>query len=102
MSFEPAVRVQSVSKTFALPRHRAWTIKERMRHPIAALLLTLASLAPAAGCAGDRPFVLTSAAKLRDLYWRGELTDAGRAHVDGAVEPSAVSTIGRSRPQSLG
>jgi ABC-type polysaccharide/polyol phosphate transport system ATPase subunit/ABC-type polysaccharide/polyol phosphate export permease len=33
----PAVSVRSVSKTFLLPRHRAWTLKERMRHPIASL-----------------------------------------------------------------
>jgi ABC-type polysaccharide/polyol phosphate transport system ATPase subunit/ABC-type polysaccharide/polyol phosphate export permease len=31
----PAVRVQNVSKAFAVPRHRSWTLKERMRHPIA-------------------------------------------------------------------
>nr|MDQ6914824.1 ABC transporter ATP-binding protein [Actinomycetota bacterium] len=31
----PAVRVQAVGKTFALPRHRAWTLKERVRHPVA-------------------------------------------------------------------
>ncbi|HEY1357848.1 MAG TPA: ATP-binding cassette domain-containing protein [Thermoleophilaceae bacterium] len=29
------VRVRGVSKTFAIPRHRSWTLKERMRHPIA-------------------------------------------------------------------
>ena len=28
------VRVRNLSKTFAIPRHRSWTIKERLRHPI--------------------------------------------------------------------
>jgi ABC-type polysaccharide/polyol phosphate transport system ATPase subunit/ABC-type polysaccharide/polyol phosphate export permease len=32
---EPAVRVWGVSKAFVMPRHRAWTLKERLRHPIA-------------------------------------------------------------------
>jgi ABC-type polysaccharide/polyol phosphate transport system ATPase subunit/ABC-type polysaccharide/polyol phosphate export permease len=32
---EPAIRVQGVSKSFVVPRHRAWTLKERMRHPLA-------------------------------------------------------------------
>jgi ABC-type polysaccharide/polyol phosphate transport system ATPase subunit/ABC-type polysaccharide/polyol phosphate export permease len=31
---DPAVRVQGLSKTFAIPRHRAWTLKERLRHPV--------------------------------------------------------------------
>jgi ABC-type polysaccharide/polyol phosphate transport system ATPase subunit/ABC-type polysaccharide/polyol phosphate export permease len=31
---DPAVRVRSVSKAFAVPRHRAWTLKERLRHPV--------------------------------------------------------------------
>jgi ABC-type polysaccharide/polyol phosphate transport system ATPase subunit/ABC-type polysaccharide/polyol phosphate export permease len=30
-----AISVSGVSKSFALPRHHAWTLKERMRHPIA-------------------------------------------------------------------
>ena len=30
----PAVCVRHVSKTFAIPRHRSWTLKERMRHPV--------------------------------------------------------------------
>src|SRR3954468_2408502 len=34
---DPAVRVRDLSKTFAIPRHRAWTLKERMRHPVASL-----------------------------------------------------------------
>jgi ABC-type polysaccharide/polyol phosphate transport system ATPase subunit/ABC-type polysaccharide/polyol phosphate export permease len=33
----PTVRVRDVSKTFHLPRHRAWTLKERLRHPVASL-----------------------------------------------------------------
>jgi ABC-type polysaccharide/polyol phosphate transport system ATPase subunit/ABC-type polysaccharide/polyol phosphate export permease len=32
-----AVRVRGVSKAFAVPRHRAWTLKERLRHPRAVL-----------------------------------------------------------------
>ncbi len=31
----PAVRVSHLHKTFAVHHHRAWTLKERMRHPIA-------------------------------------------------------------------
>ncbi|MGH2993351.1 MAG: ATP-binding cassette domain-containing protein [Solirubrobacterales bacterium] len=34
---EPAVHVRGVSKAFVLPRHRAWTLKERLRHPVASL-----------------------------------------------------------------
>jgi ABC-type polysaccharide/polyol phosphate transport system ATPase subunit/ABC-type polysaccharide/polyol phosphate export permease len=30
----PAIRVQGVSKVFDVPRHRHWTLKERMRHPV--------------------------------------------------------------------
>lgn len=30
----PAIRVQGVSKAFDVPRHRHWTLKERMRHPV--------------------------------------------------------------------
>lgn len=30
-----AVHVRGLSKAFSVPRHRAWTIKERLRHPIA-------------------------------------------------------------------
>jgi ABC-type polysaccharide/polyol phosphate transport system ATPase subunit/ABC-type polysaccharide/polyol phosphate export permease len=30
----PALRVEHVSKSFAIPRHRSWTLKERLRHPI--------------------------------------------------------------------
>src|SRR5436190_17557052 len=36
-SVQAAVRVRDLSKTFAIPRHRAWTLKERMRHPVASL-----------------------------------------------------------------
>lgn len=32
-----AVSVRGVSKSFVVPRHRAWTLKERLRHPIASL-----------------------------------------------------------------
>jgi ABC-type polysaccharide/polyol phosphate transport system ATPase subunit/ABC-type polysaccharide/polyol phosphate export permease len=32
---EAAIAVSGISKSFALPRHHAWTLKERMRHPIA-------------------------------------------------------------------
>jgi ABC-type polysaccharide/polyol phosphate transport system ATPase subunit/ABC-type polysaccharide/polyol phosphate export permease len=28
------IRVEHVSKVFAMPQHRSWTLKERMRHPI--------------------------------------------------------------------
>lgn len=31
----PPVRVEHLSKSFAIPRHRSWTLKERLRHPIA-------------------------------------------------------------------
>jgi ABC-type polysaccharide/polyol phosphate transport system ATPase subunit/ABC-type polysaccharide/polyol phosphate export permease len=34
---DPAVRVRRLSKRFKLPRHRAWTLKERMRHPVKSL-----------------------------------------------------------------
>jgi ABC-type polysaccharide/polyol phosphate transport system ATPase subunit/ABC-type polysaccharide/polyol phosphate export permease len=30
-----ALRIERVSKSFAIPRHRSWTLKERLRHPIA-------------------------------------------------------------------
>ena len=29
-----AVRVEHLSKSFAIPRHRSWTLKERLRHPL--------------------------------------------------------------------
>ena len=29
-----ALRVERLSKSFAIPRHRAWTLKERLKHPI--------------------------------------------------------------------
>jgi ABC-type polysaccharide/polyol phosphate transport system ATPase subunit/ABC-type polysaccharide/polyol phosphate export permease len=32
---QAVVRVERLSKSFAMPRHRAWTLKERLRHPIA-------------------------------------------------------------------
>ena len=32
---KPAVRVQGVSKSFVVPRHRTWTLKARLRHPVA-------------------------------------------------------------------
>jgi ABC-type polysaccharide/polyol phosphate transport system ATPase subunit/ABC-type polysaccharide/polyol phosphate export permease len=32
---EAAVRVNGLSKTFAIPGHRAWTLKERLRRPLA-------------------------------------------------------------------
>jgi ABC-type polysaccharide/polyol phosphate transport system ATPase subunit/ABC-type polysaccharide/polyol phosphate export permease len=32
---EPAVRVQGLSKSFVVHRHRMWTLKERLKHPIA-------------------------------------------------------------------
>ena len=28
------VRVDHLSKVFAMPQHRSWTLKERMRHPV--------------------------------------------------------------------
>ena len=31
---QPALRVERLSKSFAVPRHRAWTLKERLKHPI--------------------------------------------------------------------
>ena len=31
---QPVVRVERVSKSFAVPRHRAWTLKERLKHPV--------------------------------------------------------------------
>ena len=31
----PAVRVRGVSKSFVVPRHRTWTLKARLRHPVA-------------------------------------------------------------------
>jgi ABC-type polysaccharide/polyol phosphate transport system ATPase subunit/ABC-type polysaccharide/polyol phosphate export permease len=31
------VSVRNVSKRFAIPRHRAWTLKERLKHPIVSL-----------------------------------------------------------------
>jgi ABC-type polysaccharide/polyol phosphate transport system ATPase subunit/ABC-type polysaccharide/polyol phosphate export permease len=34
-SVGPAIRVRGISKTFAIPRHRAWTLKERLRRPVA-------------------------------------------------------------------
>jgi ABC-type polysaccharide/polyol phosphate transport system ATPase subunit/ABC-type polysaccharide/polyol phosphate export permease len=30
----PTIRVEGLSKSFAIPRHRSWTLKERLRHPI--------------------------------------------------------------------
>lgn len=30
---ESGIRVRGLSKTFTVPRHRAWTLKERLRHP---------------------------------------------------------------------
>ena len=55
----------------------------RTRGPAAPALALLALLvAGLAGCAAsgaarpDRPFVVTSGEQLRDLYWRGELTDS--------------------------
>jgi ABC-type polysaccharide/polyol phosphate transport system ATPase subunit/ABC-type polysaccharide/polyol phosphate export permease len=30
----PAVAVRGLSKAFVVPRHRAWTLKERLRHPL--------------------------------------------------------------------
>jgi len=32
---KPALRVEGLSKSFAIPRHRTWTLKERLKHPIA-------------------------------------------------------------------
>ena len=32
---QAVVRVEKLSKSFAVPRHRTWTLKERLRHPIA-------------------------------------------------------------------
>lgn len=52
----------------------------RLRRTLARLLLL--PLGFAAGCAtggpqkSERPFVITNASQLRDLYWRGELTDS--------------------------
>jgi hypothetical protein len=52
----------------------------RLRRVLARLLLV--PLGIAAGCmtggphASERPFVITNASQLRDLYWRGELTDS--------------------------
>jgi ABC-type polysaccharide/polyol phosphate transport system ATPase subunit/ABC-type polysaccharide/polyol phosphate export permease len=31
------LRVEGLSKHFAIPRHRAWTLKERLKHPIVSL-----------------------------------------------------------------
>jgi ABC-type polysaccharide/polyol phosphate transport system ATPase subunit/ABC-type polysaccharide/polyol phosphate export permease len=31
---ETTVRVENLCKSFAIPRHRAWTLKERMKHPV--------------------------------------------------------------------
>jgi ABC-type polysaccharide/polyol phosphate transport system ATPase subunit/ABC-type polysaccharide/polyol phosphate export permease len=33
-STEAVLRVEGLSKTFAIPRHRMWTLKERLKHPI--------------------------------------------------------------------
>ena len=33
-AIQAALRVEQVSKSFAIPRHRAWGLKERLRHPI--------------------------------------------------------------------
>ncbi len=41
----------------------------------AAVAVTLLSAAGCASAGERRPFVIASATKLRDLYWRGELTD---------------------------
>lgn len=30
----PVVRVRNLSKVFAVPHHRSWTIQERLRHPV--------------------------------------------------------------------
>jgi ABC-type polysaccharide/polyol phosphate transport system ATPase subunit/ABC-type polysaccharide/polyol phosphate export permease len=34
---DPSVSVRGVSKSFVVPRHRAWTLKARMRHPLKSL-----------------------------------------------------------------
>ncbi len=33
-STEAVLRVEGLSKTFGIPRHRMWTLKERLKHPI--------------------------------------------------------------------
>jgi ABC-type polysaccharide/polyol phosphate transport system ATPase subunit/ABC-type polysaccharide/polyol phosphate export permease len=36
-SGDRAIRVRGLAKSFAIPRHRAWTLKERVRHPLVSL-----------------------------------------------------------------